>query len=91
MKTSPVMTAADLFAFAAVPLAAATYTGTAFAHDASDAGEVCKTSRGAQLCGNWWAVLKMPKPEDTHPACPDDGKYWDMSARTYSSKLRRHL
>ena len=81
MKTSPVMTAADLFAFAAVPLAAATYTGTAFAHDASDAGEVCKTSRGAQLCGNWGAVLKMPKPENTHPACPDDGKYWEMSGR----------
>ena len=81
MKTSPVMTAADLFAFAAVPLAAATYTGTAFAHDASDAGEVCKTSRGAQLCGNWWAVLKEAKLEDTHPACPNDGKYWEISGR----------
>ena len=56
-------------------LAVSFILGPASAQDMPSASEAYRLARGAQLYDKWWAVLKAPKPEETHPAYPADGKY----------------
>jgi thiosulfate dehydrogenase len=60
-----------LFGAIAALVATVNYGGAV----AQDASEAYALSRGAQLYDKWWAVLKAPKPEETHPAYPAEGKY----------------
>ncbi|SDM10179.1 Cytochrome C oxidase, cbb3-type, subunit III [Aliiruegeria lutimaris] len=50
-------------------------TGFLLAQDMASPSEAFRIARGGQLYDKWWVVLNGTKPEETHPAYPDDGQY----------------